>query len=114
MTLYDYIKQTEDWETTVFDRDYDVEVYFYKNDDEELDGWDKSMENLSKLLVVDNVSKYGVTVNMAELFESKMENLKNAKLFIRTDIDSIMDDINAIISGYVSENWMEKFVDALK
>ena len=113
MRLYDYIKQTEDWETTVFDRDYDVEVYFYKPD-EEMSSWDKSMENLSKLLVVDNVSKHGVTVNMAELFESKMENLREAKLFIRTDIDSIMDDINAIISGYVSENWMEKFVDALK
>lgn len=114
MTLYEYIKQTEDWEVTVWDKDYDIEVYFYKNDDEEdLDSWDNSMEKFSKLLVVDNISSRGVTVNMSELIESKMENLKKAKLFIRTDIDSIMDDIEAIISGNVSETWLENFVSAL-
>lgn len=113
MTLYDYIKQTEDWETTVFDRDYDIEVYFYKNDDGEMDSWDKSMEKLSKLLAVDSVSKNGVIVNLSELIESKLENLKKAELFRITDIDWIMDDIEAIISGNVSEEWMEEFVDAL-
>ena len=114
MTLYDYIKQTKDWENTVFDKDYDIEVYFYKNDDGELDSWDKSMENLSKLLIVDSISKNGVTVNLSELIESKLENLKKADLFIRTDIDSIMDDIEAIISGNVSEEWMEEFVKTLE
>lgn len=114
MTLYEHIKQTEDWEVTVYDKDYDIEVYFYKNDDEEeLDSWDKSMEKFSKLLIVDNISNHGVTVNMSEFIESKMESLKKAKLFIRCDIDSIMDDIEAIISGYVSEEWMEKFVNTL-
>ena len=114
MTLYDYIKQTEDWETTVFDKDYDIEVYFYKNDeDEELDSWDETMEKLSKLLTVDEISKNGVIVNLSELIESKMENLKEAELFRVVDIDLIMDDIEAIISGNVSEEWMEEFVDAL-
>ena len=113
MTLYDYIKQTEDWETTVFDKDYDIEVYFYKNDEEELDSWDESMKRLSKLLTVDEISKNGVIVNLSELIESKMENLKEAELFRRVDIDWIMDDIEAIISGNVSEEWMEKFVKAL-
>lgn len=114
MTLYDYIKQTEDWEVTVFDKDYDIEVYFYKNDDEEdLDSWDKSMKKFSKLLVVDNISSRGVTVNMSELIESKMENLKERELFIVVDIDWIMDDIEAIISGYASETWLENFVSAL-
>lgn len=113
MTLYDYIKQTEDWENTVFDKDYDIEVYFYKNDEDDLDSWDKSMENLSKLLTVDSISKYGVTVNLSELIESKLENLKKADLFIRTDIDSIMDSIESVISGNVSEKWMEKFVESL-
>ena len=112
MTLYDYIKQSGNWENTVWDKDYDIEVYFYKND-YNLDSWDKSMEKFSKLLIVDNISNGGVTVNMSELIESKMENLKKAKLFIRCDIDSIMDDIESIISGYISESWMEKFVDAL-
>lgn len=112
MTLYDYIKQTEDWETTVFDKDYDIEVYFYKND-EEPDSWDESMEKLSKLLTVDEISKNGIIVNLSELIESKMENLKEAELFRVVDIDLIIDDIEAIISGNVSEEWMEEFVDAL-
>ena len=114
MKLYDYIQQTEDWESTVFDKDYDIEVYFYKNDDdEELDSWDESMEKLSKLLTVDEISKHGVTVNLSELIEIKMENLKEAELFYRTDIDSIMDSIESVISGNVSEAWMENFVNAL-
>lgn len=113
MTLYDYIKQTEDWEITVFDRDYDIEVYFYKNDNEELDSWDKSMERLSKLLIVDNISKHGVIVNLSEVIENKLENLKEAELFRMVDIDWIMDDIEAIISGNVSEEWMETFVNTL-
>lgn len=113
MTLYDYIKQTEDWVITVFDRDYDIEVYFYKNDNEELDSWDKSMERLSKLLIVDNISKHGVIVNLSEVIENKLENLKEAELFRMVDIDWIMDDIEAIISGNVSEEWMETFVNTL-
>ena len=113
MTLYDYIKQSEDWETTVWDKDYDIEVYFYKNEDDKLDRWDKSMENLSKLLTVDDISKHGVTVNLAEVIESKLENLKEAELFKITNIDAIMDCIESVISGYVSEIWMEDFVNAL-
>lgn len=115
MTLYDYIKKSNDWENTVFDKDYDIEIYFYKNEDkEEFDNWDESMENLSKLLIVDNISKYGITVNLAEVIESKLKELKEANLFHRTDIDSIMDGIESIISGNVSEEWMEKFVNVLK
>ena len=114
MILYDYIKQAKDWEITVFDKDYDIEIYFYKNDeDEELDRWDESMEKLSKLLTVDEISQNGVIVNLSELIESKMENLKKAKLFRVADIDYIMDDIESIISGNVSEEWMENFVNAL-
>lgn len=113
MTLYDYIKQTEDWEVTVFDKDYDIEVYFYKNDDEELDSWNKSMEKLSMLLTVDSISKYGVTVNLAEVIEKHLKDLEKAKLFIYCDIDDIMDDIELIIAGNVSEKWMERFVNTL-
>lgn len=115
MKLYDYIQQAKDWENTVFDEDYDIEVYFYKNDDnEEMDSWDKSMEKLSKLLTVNSISKNGVIVNLSELIESKLENLGKANLFIETDIDLIMDSIESIISGNVSEKWMEKFVKALE
>lgn len=113
MTLYDYIKQTEDWEVTVFDKDYDIEVYFYKNEDEDMDSWDESMERLSKLLTVDSFSECGVTVNLSEVIESKLKNLRKAELFRRTNIDAIMNDVESIISGYVSEEWIEEFVNAL-
>lgn len=114
MTLYDYIKQTDDFEITVFDKDYDIEIYFYKNDSEELDDWDKSMEKLSKLLTVERISNRGVIVNLSELIENKLENIKKSDLFYETAVDSIMDSIESIISGNVSEEWFEKFICCLK
>ena len=32
MTLYEYLEQTMDWEVTVWDKDYDLETYFYKTE----------------------------------------------------------------------------------
>lgn len=71
------------------------------------------MEKLSKLLTVDNISKYGVTVNLAEVIENNLKDLEKADLFIYCDIDDIMDDIESIIAGNVSEKWMERFVNTL-
>ena len=113
MKLYDYIKlMPEGEELTVWDKDYDMETYFYggKPDDK----WDKAMSDLSKLLTVEEIRNNGVTVNLSEMIESKLDNLDKAELFIRCDIDSIMDDIDNILAGNVSENWMEQFVAALK
>ena len=113
MKLYDYIKlMPEGEELTVWDKDYDMETYFYggKPDDK----WDKAMSDLSKLLTIEEIRNNGITVNLSEIIENKLENLNKADLFIGCDIDSIMDDIDNILAGNVSENWMEQFVAALK
>ena len=113
MKLYEYLElMPEGEELTVWDKDYDMETYFYggKPDDK----WDKAMSDLSKLLTVEEIRNNGVTVNLSEMIESKLDNLDKAELFIRCDIDSIMYDIDNILAGNVSENWMEQFVAALK
>ena len=99
-------------ELTVWDKDYDMETYFYggKPDDK----WDKAMSDLSQLLTITEIRSGGVIVNLSEIIENKLDSLDETNLFIRCDIDSIMDDIDNIFAGYVSESWMQKFVDALK
>lgn len=115
MTLYEYLKNTKDWETTVWDKDYDVETYFYKADNEfKMDEWDKANYEFAKLLTVSEFSSDGVVVNMAEVIEKKLPELKKADLFIRCNIDAIMDDIDNILAGCVSENWLTEFVNVLK
>lgn len=114
MTLYEYLKlRNEGEEVTVFDNDYYMETYFYNDEDPE-DKWQTSMLELSKLLTVTEINKDGVTVNLSEIIENKLEDLKEAQLFINCDIDSIMDDIMNILAGYVSEEWLEEFVNVLK
>lgn len=109
MTLHDYISlMPEDEELTVWDRDYDMETYFYSGESE--DKWDKAMSDLSKLLTIEEIRNDGVTVNLSEIIERKIDKLDKANLFIRCDIDSIMDDIDNILAGNVSEEWMEEFV----
>lgn len=113
MTLYDYLElMPEGEELTVWDKDYDMETYFYggKPDDK----WDKAMSDLSKLLTIEEIRNNGVTVNLSEIIENKLENLNKADLFIKCDIASIMDDIDNILAGNISENWMEQFVSVLK
>ena len=112
MKLYEYLTlMPEGEELTVWDKDYDMETYFYggKPDDK----WDKIMFDLSKLLTIVKIENRGVTVNLSEVIENKLENLNKAHLFIECDIDSIMDDIGNILAGSVNENWMEQFVAAL-
>lgn len=115
MKLYDLLQNSND-EITVWDRDYDVEMYFYGTHygGTSNDNWDKSMAELSKRLDVVVFSTHGVTVNMSELIEKNLENIKKTDLFISNDIDDIMEDMPNIIAGHVSEKWLEKFVSALK
>ena len=115
MTLYDYLKTMyEGYELTVWDADYDMETYFYKDTDESEDPWNKAIVELSKMLTVTKVGKRGVYVNLSEVVESHIDNLKKEDLFNDCDIDAIMYDMDSILAGYVSENWMIKFVNALK
>jgi len=111
MTLHEYLQNTSDWEITVWDRDYDIETYFYKDNE---DAWDKAMHEFAKLLTITNFSSDGVTVNMAEVIKSKLPELKKADLFFRCNLTAIMDDIDNILAGYVSEEWLTKFVNVLK
>ena len=111
MTLYEYLEQTTDWEVTVWDKDYDIETYFYKTDGK--DKWDKAMNDLAKLLTISRFSKDGLVVNLAEVIERKIPQLKKADLFIVCKIEPIMDCIDSVLAGNVSESWLEKFVEAL-
>lgn len=114
MTLYEFLKTRNDGEeVTVCDNDYDMETYFYNDEDPE-DKWQTSMLELSKLLTIKKEKGFCVTVNLSEVIEKKIDKLKEANLFIECDIDCIMDDISSILAGYVSESWLEKFVNILK
>ena len=112
MKLYDYLVTLEEGtELTVWDTDYDIESYFYN--DEADDDWQTSMLKLAKLLDVIEVKERGVVVNLSEVIEKKLNELKEADLFIKCNIDSIMNDIQNILAGYVSEEWFKEFVDVL-
>lgn len=112
MKLYDYLKTLEEGtELTVWDTDYDIESYFYN--DEPDDDWQTSMLELAKLLDVIEVKKRGVIVNLSEVIEKKLNELKEANLFRRCTVDSIMNDMENILSGYVSERWLKDFIDVL-
>lgn len=116
MTLHDYLSFMEEGdELTVWDTDYITESYFYAHKHAE-DSWDNSMIELSKLLTVKKIDNHGgVEVNLSEVIENHLENLKKADLFAYKDIDTdyIMEDIDMILAGNVSESWLEKFVKAL-
>ena len=112
MKLYDYLVTLEEGtELTVWDTDYDIESYFYN--DEADDDWQTSMLEVAKLLDVIEVKERGVVVNLSEVIEKKLNELKEADLFIKCNIDSIMNDIQNILAGYVSEEWFKEFVDVL-
>lgn len=113
MKLYDYLKTLEEGtELTVWDTDYNIESYFY-NDEPDDDDWQTSMLELAKLLDVTEVKERGVIVNLSEVIEKKLDELKEANLFRRCTVNSIMNDMENILSGYVSEEWLKKFVDVL-
>ena len=112
MTLYEYLEQTTDWEVTVWDKDYDIETYFYKTDGK--GKWDKAMNDLAKLLTISRFSKDGLVVNLYEVIEKKIPQLKEADLFIKCTVGAIMDCIDSVLAGNVSEEWLEKFVDVLR
>lgn len=114
LTLFDYLELTEEGqEITVTDQDYDTETYFYKYEPENAEKWDESMKKLSQLLTVTKIFNHAVEVNLSNIIEKKLSELKKADLFIYCDIDNIMDDINNILAGNVSEEWMEKFINVL-
>lgn len=114
MKLYDYLKTLEEGtELTVWDTDYDIESYFYNDEPDEDDIWQTSMLELAKLLDVTEVKERGVIINLSDVIENKLDKLKESDLFRRCTVNSIMNDMENILSGYVSEEWLKKFVDVL-
>ena len=113
MKLYEYLNlMPEGEELTVWDKNYDMETYFYggKPDDK----WSESLLELSKLLTITEIRTGGVIVNLSEVIENNMDKLEKADLFTDYDIDIIMAEMERDIAGNVSESWMQKFVDVLK
>lgn len=116
MKLYDYLVVLEEGtELPVWDKEYDMESYFYndKPDDELDDDWQTSMLELAKLLDVIEVKEYGVVVNLSEVIEKKLDELKEADLFLRCTTNRIMGSMEGILAGGVSEEWFKKFVNVL-
>lgn len=113
MTLYEYLNlMDKDKELTVWDKDYDMEIYFYSNKPN--DDWDRLMRSLSEKLAITKISTNGVTVNLSEIIEKNIDKPKMSDLFVECNIESIMDDIQNIFAGNVSEKWMKKFVAVLE
>ena len=113
MTLYEYIKLAPDGEEiAVHDQDYDMESYFY-NDGADGDVWQANMLKLAKLLTVIESDGNRVTVNLSDLIIKKLDELETANLFIRCNTNAIMNDIDNILAGYVSEEWLTRFVKVL-
>lgn len=113
MTLHEYLSlMGGEEELTVWDKDYDIETYFYSDSPD--DSWSKSMWSLSEKLDIVKISTRGVTVNLSDMIQKNIDRLKSADLFTRCDIDSIMEDIHNILAGNVSKEWLEKFVATLE
>lgn len=113
MKLYDYLVTLEEGtELTVWDKEYDIESYFYN--DEADDDWQTSMLELTKLLDVTEIKERGVIINLSEVIENKINELKEANLFLRCTTNRIMGSMEGILAGGVSEEWSKKFVDVLK
>jgi hypothetical protein len=102
------------WEFTVFDKDIDIEVYFYNEDD--TDEWDKAMNIFAKKLTVietDGMDGEYVTVDMSDVISKNINNGVFSKLFISNNTYDIMYDMEAILAGNVSEQWMTDFAGSL-
>lgn len=116
MKLYEYLDlMPEGEELTVWDRDYDMETYFYGGKPDQSDKWEMTIDKLSHLLTIERISNRGVTVNLSEVIEKRIDKLKEADLFYYEwwGIDEIMEEMESILAGNTSEEWMEKFVGIL-
>ena len=113
MKLADYLKTTEEGtEVTVHDATYVMESYFYNDNDS--DAWTQAMNDLAGLLTITQIYAHSVEVNLSDLIEKSLDKLKEANLFRSYDLDNIMADMDSILSGNVSEKWMQKFVECLR
>lgn len=116
MKLYEYLDlMPEGEELTVWDKDYDIEVYFYGGQPDKNDKWEMTIDKLSHLLTIERINSRGVTVNLSEVIEIHIDKLKEMDLFYYEwwGIDEIMEEMESILAGNTSEEWLEIFVDIL-
>ena len=114
MKLFDYLKMTEeDSEITITDKEYDTETYVYNS--QPSDKWDELIIELEKMVDVVEVKSWGtVVVDFTKLLESKIDKISKADLFRNNEIEDLVCTMDGIISGNVSESWLEKFIEILK
>ena len=113
-TAYDYLKNGVE-ELTVQDTDYDMQVYLYPTTPNSTDVWELCLERLAKILVVqEEINNETVTVNFSALIKPVITKLKEADLFVSYNLANIICDLPHIISGFVSEAWINDFVTILE
>lgn len=125
MTLYEYI--LDDYahtynikEYTVWDKDYDMESYFYGDMLEPDTVWDRAMQDIAHTVEVVETAKLdngrtAIVTNFSQVIGNSIEAINKAELFtFDVDIDDVMDRIMPILSGNVSERWMSDFSQCLR
>ena len=120
-TVYEYAKSHDMLgdELEIMDKAYDSMWYAYPEDEEEDDKFEKAVQKLWRYLPIvpppsyEDVDDETLFVDMSGLIKAKLPELKKANLFCIPKVYNIMEDLNAIFSGYVSGEWMEEFVDIL-
>lgn len=101
-------------EFTVWDEEYDIEMYFYAYGDDLKDRWETAMVKIAEHLeVVEEDGDDKVTVDLCSLIQRNLNNGVFEELFIHNDVDSIMEHIAEIFSGRVSDRWINEFADSL-
>lgn len=120
ISLYDYLEHCETGiEIPVEDKIYSISIYFHGNIeiDESNSIFKKYIVELTKLLTVEKICAKGIiVVNLSDIIENHIKQIKESDLFVNgdCDTDSIMDMIHSIVSGYTPEEWFVKFIEILK
>lgn len=113
MTIYDIMKKNgeDEWEYTCWDTDYDMEFYLYY-EPEEKDNFDKGMMALARHLEVESIN-CGYELKVTEFVEKwlKVDAFRN--LWIVPELDDIMDDWEAVMSGNAADGWYAELAKVL-
>lgn len=110
MKLIEILKKDEEF--TCWDTDYDME--FYMELLEEDDEYNKAMMTFARCVDIDDVRPDGLTLKVTELIEKNLKRKEFRDLFIDPDIDAVMEDWHAIMSGYASISWYKEFANILE
>lgn len=118
MTIYQYAEQFHRFgdEIPVADNVYDVLFYAYPEKDgaEDEDLFFRASDKLYKIFeIVDITSDGTVICDLTSMIRLHQPQLEAAHLFRDSSVGAIMEDMHAIMAGYVSEDWMDEFATIL-